>query len=108
MLAATRGILALRAEREHEVSVCNLAVGPRLEIEVLGDQDASALAKVENGDGYGCEETLVAAFELVLIKDYWIWGDFRMEATGRKARSSSREYSMGLFHGLPPKGLHIA
>lgn len=36
-LAATRGILAFRGERKHEVSVYDLAVRPRLEIEVLDD-----------------------------------------------------------------------
>jgi hypothetical protein len=45
-LTTTRGILALRGEREHEVSVYDLAVRPRLEFEVL--DDASALIKVED------------------------------------------------------------
>jgi hypothetical protein len=45
-LTTTRGILALRGKREHEVSVYDLAVRPRLEFEVL--DDTSALIKVEN------------------------------------------------------------
>jgi hypothetical protein len=35
----------------------------------------SALTKVENvtdGDGYGSEETLIAALELALIKDFYL------------------------------------
>jgi hypothetical protein len=73
LLAATRGILSFRGEREHEVAVYDLAVRSRLEIEVL--DDASALTKVEHvtdGDGYGSEETLVAALELALIKDLYL------------------------------------
>lgn len=37
LLAATRGVLAFRGKREHEVPVYDLAVRPRLEFTVLDD-----------------------------------------------------------------------
>lgn len=74
LAATTRGILTVRAEREHEGSVYDLGVRSRLKVEVL--DDVSALTKVEhvtNGDGHGSEETLVTALELALIKDLYLY-----------------------------------